>query len=142
MALQDESYRGKNAGEYKSRNVLCVTVRFYEIRLNIIMVFESAYDIESHCHLSLSIQCAETCMWRLVINKLHFALFLASLYTYVNVVACKSLKLLPGEDRSVLIVQQTLYCAFVLQIAQNHCLMPVCISVFWFGGLFVFIKTN
>jgi hypothetical protein len=40
---------------------------------------------------------------------------LASLYNkYVNDVACKSSKLLAGEDRSVLIVQQTLYCAFVL----------------------------
>jgi len=87
---------------------------FYEIWFNIIMVFERAYDVESHCLLSLSIQYSEPCMWRLVINKWHFALFLASLYKYVNVLACKSFKLLPGEDRSVLIVQGTLYCAFVL----------------------------
>jgi len=68
-ALQDESYCEKNTGEYKSRNVLCVTICFYDIWFNIIMVFEPAYDIESHCHLSLSIQYAEKCMWRLIVNK-------------------------------------------------------------------------
>jgi hypothetical protein len=47
----------------------CVTICFYEIWFNIIMVSEPAHDIESHRHLSVSIQYAETCMWRLVINK-------------------------------------------------------------------------
>jgi hypothetical protein len=44
-ALQDESYCEKNTGEYKSQNVLCVTIRmffFFEIWFNIIMVFEPA----------------------------------------------------------------------------------------------------
>jgi len=67
--LRDESSYEKNSVEYKIRNVLCVTVWFYEVWLNIIIVFEAAYGIESHCHLILSIQYAETCMWRLVINK-------------------------------------------------------------------------
>jgi hypothetical protein len=63
-ALQDEGSCEKNTGEYKSRNVL-----FYEIWCNIVMVYEYACDTESNFHLRVSIQYAETCMWRLVISK-------------------------------------------------------------------------
>jgi len=120
--------------------VLCVTICFYEIWFNIIMVFEPAYDIESHFLMRLSIQYAETCMWRLVINKWHFALFLGSLYKYVNVLACKSFKLLPGEDRSVFIVQGTLYCAIVLIFfCDPHRIIVLCRFVSPYFGLGVYL---
>ena len=126
---------------------MCCVLQYvlYEIWSNIAMIIEPAYGIESNCHLSVIIHYAETCMWRVVINQWHLALFLASLYKYVNVVACKSFKLLSAEARSVWIVRRTLYYAFVLIfcfVVRTESFSCACLYLRILVLGFVCIKTN